>query len=145
MQRVADFWLGEVLLPGEPQVYYVGLLDGRDDVARFLATGQGREVNRHAYDEHELAEALRRPVPRAILGLARLRRDHPAFAGEFTLTRTGPSALRLEWTAAATAHAPQARLALDADFTPGARVAVLTDDREGRTRVLRGVADLWEA
>ena len=74
----------------------------------------------------------------------RVPEDHPAFAGEFTLTRTGPSALRLEWTAAATAHAPRARLALDADFTPGARVAVLTDERDGGTRVLRGVADLGE-
>jgi sucrose phosphorylase len=132
----------QVLLPGEPQVYYVGLLDGRDDVARFRATGQGREVNRHAYDAPELAEALARPVPRAILGLARLRRDHPAFAGEFTLTRTGPSALRLEWRAARAPGAPATCLTLDADFAPGARVAVLTDERDGRSRVLRGVADL---
>ncbi|WP_222942202.1 alpha-amylase family glycosyl hydrolase [Protaetiibacter sp. SSC-01] len=126
----------QFLLPGEPQVYYVGLLDGRDDRARFLATGQGREVNRHAYTPEELHEALDRPVPRAILALARLRRDHPAFDGTFSATRTGPSALRLEWATA------DARLTLDADLAPGARVAVLTDERAGEVRVLRGVADL---
>jgi sucrose phosphorylase len=126
----------QFLLPGEPQVYYVGLLDGRDDRARFLATGQGREVNRHAYTHEELHEALARPVPQAILALARLRRDHPAFDGVFTVTRTGPHALRLEWTIA------DARLALDADLAPGARVAVLTDERGGVARALRGVEQI---
>jgi len=126
----------QFLLPGEPQVYYVGLLDGRDDRARFLATGQGREVNRHAYSPEELRAALERPVPRAILALARLRRDHPAFDGAFAVTRTGAHSLRLEWTA------PDARLALDADLAPGARVAVLTDERGGVVRTLRGVAEL---
>jgi sucrose phosphorylase len=126
----------QLLLPGEPQVYYVGLLDGRDDRARFLATGQGREVNRHAYTAEELHEALGRPVPRAILALARLRRDHPAFDGTFAVTRTGPHALRLEWTA------PDARLALNADLAPGARVAVLTDERDGVVREVRGVHEL---
>ncbi|MGN6272658.1 MAG: alpha-amylase family glycosyl hydrolase [Protaetiibacter sp.] len=126
----------QFLLPGEPQVYYVGLLDGRDDRARFLATGQGREVNRHAYTPEELREALARPVPRAILALARLRRDHPAFDGAFSVTRTGPHSLRVEWTT------PDARLALDADLAPGARVAVLTDERGGIARVLRGVEEL---
>jgi sucrose phosphorylase len=129
----------QFLLPGEPQVYYVGLLDGRDDRARFLATGQGREVNRHAYTPEELREALARPVPRAILALARLRRDHPAFDGAFSFMRTGEHALRLEWAT------PDARLALDADLAPGARIAVLTDERDGVVRVLRGVNELADS
>jgi sucrose phosphorylase len=126
----------QVLLPGEPQVYYVGLLDGRDDIERFLETGQGREVNRHAYDSAELTAALGRGVTRAILGLARLRRDHPAFDGEFAFERVGDTAVRLTWAA------PDARLTLDADFAPGARIAVLTDVRGGESRMLRGIADL---
>jgi sucrose phosphorylase len=126
----------QFLLPGEPQVYYVGLLDGRDDLARFAATGQGREVNRHAYTDAELAEALARPVPQALLALARLRRDHPAFDGEFAFERTSPSALRLSWATA------DARLTLDADLAPDARIAVLTDERGGARRELRGVAGL---
>jgi sucrose phosphorylase len=126
----------QFLLPGEPQVYYVGLLDGRDDLARFAATGQGREVNRHAYTDAELEAALAQPVPRALLALARLRRDHPAFDGEFAFERTSPTALRLSWMTA------DARLILDADLAPGARVAVLTDERDGAVRVRQGVADL---
>jgi sucrose phosphorylase len=126
----------QVLLPGEPQFYYVGLLDGRDDRERFLLTGQGREVNRHGYDAGELAVALGGGVTRALLGLARLRRGHPAFDGEFAFERTGETALRLSWTA------PDARLALDADFAPGARTAVLLDERGGEARELRGASGL---
>lgn len=102
----------QLFLPGEPQIYYVGLLDGRDDVERFRATGVGREVNRHRYEPAEVREALARPVPQAILGLVRLRRDHPAFAGRFSWTRTGPAALRLTWADDDGA----ARLDLDADL-----------------------------
>lgn len=111
----------QLFLPGEPQVYYVGLLDGRDDVERFRATGVGREVNRHRYEAAELAEALARPVPQAILGLVRLRRDHPAFDGEFTWSRTGTSALRLSWDDGA------ARLDLDVDVA--ARTFAVRTDR----------------
>jgi len=126
----------QFLAPGEPQVYYVGLLDGRDDVARFLTTGQGREVNRHAYSDEELHEALAQPVPRAILALARLRRDHPAFDGAFAIERTSPTAVRMTW------QAPDARLVLDADFAPGARVVVLTDGRGDATQEIRGISGL---
>lgn len=122
----------QFLAPGEPQVYYVGLLDGRDDVAQFLATGQGREVNRHVYTDEEFREALARPVPRAILALARLRRDHPAFDGDFAIARTSPTAFRMSWI-----HGEH-RLTLDADLAPGGRVAVLDDG----TRVYRSLADL---
>jgi sucrose phosphorylase len=126
----------QILAPGEPQVYYVGLLDGRDDRARFLASGQGREVNRHAYDEAEFRDALARPVPQAILALARLRRDHPAFDGDFTFDRTSPTAVRLTWAA------PAARVTLDADLAPGARVALITDERDGVVREYRGIGGL---
>jgi len=126
----------QIMLPGEPQVYYVGLLDGRDDVARFAATGQGREVNRHAYDDAEFVDALSRPVPQAILGLARLRRDHPAFDGEFTYEQVGETAVRLTWTAV------DARLELLADFAPGQRVAVLLDERGGVEREYCGLEGL---
>ncbi|THG29265.1 alpha-amylase family glycosyl hydrolase [Naasia lichenicola] len=126
----------QVMLPGEPQFYYVGLLDGRDDEQRFLETGQGREVNRHVYDDAELSAAVARPVPRALLGLARLRRDHPAFDGDFGWMQTGPTSLRLQWQSA------DELLVLDADFAPGARQAVLTSERDGERRILHGAAGL---
>ncbi|MEL0291493.1 MAG: alpha-amylase family glycosyl hydrolase, partial [Aquiluna sp.] len=43
----------QFLLPGEPQVYYVGLLNGMDDKALFAETGNGRDVNRHNYTPEE--------------------------------------------------------------------------------------------
>ena len=44
--------------PADPQLYYVGLLGGLDDVALFERTGQGRDVNRHAYTPAELDAAF---------------------------------------------------------------------------------------
>jgi sucrose phosphorylase len=73
----------QLFLPGIPQVYYVGLLAGRNDLDLLAATGVGRDVNRHRYDAAEVDEALARPVVAATLAALRLRRDHPAFAGTF--------------------------------------------------------------
>ncbi|MFP3393458.1 sucrose phosphorylase, partial [Brevibacillus sp. SIMBA_076] len=40
LARAVQLWL-----PGRPQLYYVGLLGGLDDIALFERTGQGRDVN----------------------------------------------------------------------------------------------------
>lgn len=73
----------QLFTPGTPQVYYVGLLAGANDTERVGATGSGREINRHPYSDAEVDAALARPVVRAILGLIRIRNEHPAFAGSF--------------------------------------------------------------
>lgn len=105
----------QLFVPGQPQIYYVGLLAGTNDMARFAATGQGREVNRHPYSPEELAAALDGEVTRAQLGLVRLRTEHPAFGGEFAAREVGPGRLELAWRAAAGAAA-----VLTVDVTPGA-------------------------
>ena len=71
--------------PGIPQVYYVGLLAGRNDVARFRATGSGREINRRYYKITEVRRELKKPVVKRLIELIRFRGTHPAFAGEFRL------------------------------------------------------------
>jgi sucrose phosphorylase len=86
----------QFFLPGEPQVYYVGLLNGMDDRALFEKSAQGRDVNRHNYTVAELEEALKQPVTRAIIALARLRK-HNAFNGEFTYAQTGHDSMTLAW------------------------------------------------
>ena len=48
--------------PGIPQVYYVGLLAGRNDMELLRRTGVGRDVNRHHYTAAEVNDELRRPV-----------------------------------------------------------------------------------
>lgn len=86
----------QFFLPGEPQVYYVGLLNGMDDVALFEKTGQGRDVNRHHYTPNEIQEALKQPVTQAIIALARVRK-HPAFQGEFSWQVLGEDSMELAW------------------------------------------------
>ena len=86
----------QFFLPGEPQVYYVGLFNGMDDQQLFARTGQGRDVNRHNYTPAEIAQALQQPVTQAIVALARIR-NHNAFNGEFTWLVTGSSTITLAW------------------------------------------------
>ena len=71
--------------PGIPQVYYVGLLAGRNDLERFRVTGSGRDINRRYYDIDDTRRALNKPVVRKLLDLIRFRNSHPAFEGEFLL------------------------------------------------------------
>lgn len=74
----------QLMVPGIPQVYYVGLFAGRNDLELLRATGVGRDVNRHHYTAAEIAVELERPIVRAQGELLRLRAAHPAFDGEFT-------------------------------------------------------------
>ncbi len=86
----------QFFLPGEPQVYYVGLFNGMDDQELFRKTAQGRDTNRHNYTPAEIAEALEQPVTRAIIALARVRK-HPAFDGAFSWKVTGEDSMSLSW------------------------------------------------
>jgi sucrose phosphorylase len=88
----------QLFTPGRPQVYYVGLLAGGNDVELFHATGVGREINRHRYSAAEIEAALERSVVRRQLDLIRLRSTHPAFAGTFRHTSPEPGVLSLIWT-----------------------------------------------
>jgi sucrose phosphorylase len=88
--------LVQLFLPGIPQVYYVGLLAGRNDVELLRATGVGRDINRAHVTRADLDAALARPVVRRQLAAIRLRSAHPAFAGVFSAHHEGP-ALRLTW------------------------------------------------
>jgi sucrose phosphorylase len=67
-----------------------------DDRELFQKSAQGRDVNRHNYTVAELEEALKQPVTRAIIALARLRK-HNAFNGEFTYAQTGHNSMTLAW------------------------------------------------
>jgi sucrose phosphorylase len=73
--------------PGVPQVYYLGLLAGTNDL----------DINRHYYARAELNERLQAPVVLALLDLIRFRNAHPAFAGDFQVDNSGKSSLVLEW------------------------------------------------
>ena len=87
----------QFFLPGVPQVYYVGLLAGCNDMELLGRTGVGRDINRHCYTREELDEALTRPVVVRLLELIRLRNSHPAFDGEFASRSVDGEQLRLRW------------------------------------------------
>lgn len=86
----------QLFVPGIPQIYYVGLLAGRNDLALLDATGVGRDVNRHRYTAEEIETALRRPVVKSLMAALRFRATHPAFDGAFT-HRVDGTRLELRW------------------------------------------------
>ena len=88
----------QFFLPGVPQVYYVGLLAGGNDMQLLARSGVGRDINRHHYDAAEIAAALRRPVVQDLMALIRLRNTHPAFNGIFQLLPGAEHELNLRWS-----------------------------------------------
>ena len=88
----------QCFVPGVPQIYYVGLLAGTNDMTLLRRTRVGRDINRRYYTVADVEEALARPVVRALLALLRLRNTHPAFAGMFRALATTPNRLALTWT-----------------------------------------------
>jgi len=87
----------QFFLPGVPQVYYVGLLAGENDMALLAQTGVGRDINRQRFDAAAVRERLGLPVVRQLLELMALRNEHPAFAGRFALESNEAQRLVLAW------------------------------------------------
>jgi sucrose phosphorylase len=87
----------QLFAKGVPQVYYVGLLAGQNDVVALERTGEGRALNRHDYTTAEIDAALARPVVQRLLDLVRLRNTHPAFEGSLDVTSDGRSGLSMRW------------------------------------------------
>jgi len=83
--------------PGIPQVYYVGLLVGANDLDLLRRTSVGRDINRHYYSRREIDSVLKRPVVSAFFDLIRFRNTHPAFAGEFHLLPGADHTITIEW------------------------------------------------
>ena len=84
-------------VPGVPQVYYVGLLAGGNDMALMRRTGVGRDINRHHFTLAEIDHALALPVVQQLLWLIRLRNSHSAFAGRFRCESLSEFELALHW------------------------------------------------
>ncbi len=87
----------QFFLPGVPQVYYVGLLAGENDMALLERSRVGRDINRHHYSRAEIDSALQRPVVRELLDLIRLRNRHPAFGGALELQARADDRLAMRW------------------------------------------------
>lgn len=88
----------QCFVPGVPQIYYVGLLAGTNDLDLLRRTGVGRDINRHYYTPQELHSQLARPVVRSLLALLRLRNTHPAFQGSSRMPACAADQIVVEWT-----------------------------------------------
>jgi sucrose phosphorylase len=83
--------------PGIPQVYYVGLLGGRNDMDLLARSGVGRDINRHYYTMEEVVAALNRPLVRKQMELIHFRNTHPSFNGEFQVEAPTENKIELWW------------------------------------------------
>ena len=88
----------QFFLPGVPQVYYVGLLAGENDMALLSRSGVGRDINRHHFSEAEVLQRLASPVVQQLLALIGLRNEHAAFNGRFELESGSDKVIAMAWT-----------------------------------------------
>jgi sucrose phosphorylase len=128
----------QLFTPGIPQIYYVGLLAGHNDMDLLAETGVGRDINRHRYTPDEITRELARPVVAALAGLIRFRTAEPAFAGTCVVGGQGDT-ITLTWT-----HGTQSASLTVGFTTPHATLTWTAAD--GATRTcddLLEMSELW--
>ena len=120
----------QLFAPGVPQIYYVGLLAGGNDMALLSSTGVGRDINRRSYQPDELEAALARPVVQDLLALIRFRNAHPAFGGTWDCSSRGDRELTISWRDGpheAALAADLATASFEVSFTDGDGHRTVTD------------------
>lgn len=98
--------------PGIPQVYYVGMLAGSNDIDLMERTKNGRDINRHYYSLREVEQEQSRPVVQKLKELMILRNTHPAFSLDGTIAVISDGD-RMKITRSFGGHS----ITLDADLT----------------------------
>ncbi len=90
-----------LFMPGKPQVWYLDLFAGRNDLDAVRGAGSAghKEINRTNLTAEQVTAALEKPVVRDQLTLLRFRNTAAAFGFDAELLITCPSehALRVEW------------------------------------------------
>ena len=95
----ASYLLSRILqcfAPGIPQIYYVGLLAGENDIELLEATKEGRNINRHYYTLEEIENEVERPVVKQLLSLLRFRNTSKAFDLEGKIEISTPDESTIE-------------------------------------------------
>lgn len=88
----------QFFVPGIPQIYYVGLFAGENDMELLDKTNVGRDINRHYFTKNEINEHLKKPLFNDLKELMLLRNNHQAFNGDFNLIETSDNVLNIKWT-----------------------------------------------
>lgn len=84
--------------PGIPQVYYMGLLAGKNDIELLEETKVGRNINRHYYSKSEIEAEVKRPVVQKLIKLMEFRNSYPAFAGDYIIHDSeNEEELKISW------------------------------------------------
>ncbi|CCP88175.1 hypothetical Protein psc1_01800 [Candidatus Phytoplasma solani] len=81
----------QVFAPGIPQVYYVGLLAGLNDIELLEKTKEGRNINRHYYSLQEIEKEVKRLVVQKLLHLLTWRNQFAAFDLDGSIEITTPT------------------------------------------------------
>lgn len=84
--------------PGIPQIYYVGLLAGENDIELLELTKEGRNINRHYYTRHEIDAEVERPVVQQLFELLKFRNSCPAFNGGIEVEQVNANELKITWS-----------------------------------------------
>ncbi|MFZ2743893.1 MAG: sucrose phosphorylase, partial [Trichococcus flocculiformis] len=86
--------------PGIPQIYYVGLLAGENDLELLENSKEGRNINRHYYSLDEINQEIERPVVKDLFRLLVFRNTAKAFDGDLKITMIDEGAFTLTWVTA---------------------------------------------
>lgn len=101
----------QIFAPGIPQIYYVGLFAGENDIDLLEETKEGRNINRHYYSLEEIEQTIKRPVVQELFKLLRFRNKSLAFDGDFSVKQIDDNILRITWTS------EEERAILEADLS----------------------------
>ena len=75
----------QIFTPGIPQIYYVGLLAGKNDIELLEETKVGRNINRHYYTLEEIKQDTEREVVKKLINLLKFRNHCNAFNGNIII------------------------------------------------------------
>ena len=109
----ASYLLSRILqcfAPGIPQIYYVGLLAGENDIELLEATKEGRNINRHYYTLEEIEKEVERPVVKQLLSLLSFRNTSKAFDLEGEIEISTPDESTIEIVRSSADQQTKARL-----------------------------------
>ena len=132
-QRDTEYLIARALQffsPGIPQIYYVGLFAGENDMGLLERCKVGRDINRHYYNAKEIELAVHKPVVQKLFELIRFRNIHGAFNGAFEVESSAPGLLMLAWRNVG--H----WATLDVDFTKFTAVIRYSESNGGKTLTL---------
>ncbi len=87
----------QFFVPGIPQVYYVGLLAGKNDMNLLAKTGVGRDINRHYFTYEEILETTQKSWFVNLKKLMQFRNSHASFDGGFELQVSESHILNMKW------------------------------------------------